>query len=212
MKIYGLGGLGSDERIFKFLELNYPVEHIDWIKPLEKESINAYAHRLSEYINTDEEFSLMGVSFGGMIAVELNKVIKPYKTIIVSSAASKQELPGFFKYSITKLMPFLIPPDDFHPPDLITNWLFSVKKDDHKKVLSKIIRNTDKKFMRWAIKAITRWDNDFLPDNLVRIHGNRDRLLPSSKTFNYHYIDGGHAVVMEKSKEISAIINRELSK
>ncbi|MGK7390420.1 MAG: alpha/beta hydrolase [Candidatus Cyclobacteriaceae bacterium M2_1C_046] len=212
MKIYGLGGLGSDERIFNFLELDYPIEHIDWIPPFQKESIRSYATRLANNIDTTHEFALMGISFGGMMAVELNKIIKPYKTFIISSAARKQELPGILKSSAFSFIHLLIPPDHFDPPPIVTNWLFSVHKEEHKKVLSRIIKNTDKSFMRWAVKEICRWDNQYLPDNLIRIHGNKDRLLPSSTKEAYYFVDGGHAVVMQKPNEISAIINAELKK
>ena len=47
MKIYGIAGLGADERVFQYLKLDYAFVSLDWIEPLPDESIESYAGRLA---------------------------------------------------------------------------------------------------------------------------------------------------------------------
>lgn len=212
MKIYALGGLGSDVRIFNFLDLDYELIHLPWIPPQEKEPFNNYAKRLSECIDSTEEFSLLGVSFGGMMAVELNKFIKPYRTIIVSSSANKKELPGILRNIFVRMTSFLMPKNGFiPPPSRVAYWLFSLEETRHRLFLDDVLRTTDKKFTGWAVKAILSWENQAVPDNLIRIHGTNDRLLPKNKNIEYHLVEGGHGIIMQKADTISQIINNELN-
>lgn len=51
-----IGGLGADERVFKFLKLNSDFEILRWINPDPKEELESYANRLLKQINQDEEF------------------------------------------------------------------------------------------------------------------------------------------------------------
>jgi len=115
MKIYAISGLGADQRVFKFLQLDHELIPINWIIPLKNEPIQSYALRLAKSIDLEEEFALLGVSFGGLIAVELSKILNPKITILISSIETKNELNPMFRWfgntRINKLFPvsFLIP-------------------------------------------------------------------------------------------------------
>ncbi len=97
MKIYGISGLGADKRIFDSLNLDYPLIPVDWIEPTENESLKDYSNRLLKVIDTKSDFALLGVSFGGLVAVEISKVLKPRLTIIISSAETKNELRPIYR-------------------------------------------------------------------------------------------------------------------
>ncbi|MDF4221942.1 hypothetical protein [Maribacter huludaoensis] len=56
MKIYAISGLGADQRVFEHLNLDIELIALDWITPHKNESIKVYAKRLSEVIETDDEF------------------------------------------------------------------------------------------------------------------------------------------------------------
>lgn len=76
MNVYFISGLGADKRIFSKLTLSaeFDIIHIDWIVPFSKETLVSYAKRLSKVIDVNNPFALIGVSFGGMIAVEIAKL------------------------------------------------------------------------------------------------------------------------------------------
>jgi surfactin synthase thioesterase subunit len=68
--IYFISGLGADRTVFKNLtfrkgtQIHYP----DRIPPVKKELLRSYAHRIAESIDNPVPFSLIGLSFGGMLA------------------------------------------------------------------------------------------------------------------------------------------------
>src|SRR6188474_3274769 len=96
-EIYLLSGLGADKRVFDFVDFSgFNVNHIDWIEPQDNESLERYASRLLEQIKTPRP-SLIGVSFGGMVAVEIAKLMETNKIIIVSSAKTKLDIPIHFR-------------------------------------------------------------------------------------------------------------------
>ena len=101
MKIFAISGLGADKRVFKYLTLEYDLIPVEWIKPKVKEPIIEYSKRLiKEYkIGDNEEFGILGVSFGGLIATEISKLTKPKFTILISSVATKTELSGLIKFA-----------------------------------------------------------------------------------------------------------------
>lgn len=212
MKVYGFSGLGADERVYYLLNEKLITEIIPvaWIPPFEKESIEEYAFRLSKKIEKSEEVILVGVSFGGIIAIEIAKLITPHKIILISSAVTLQEIPWYFRMMGLSKINKIIPPKFILPPAFINNWVFSIKKNEYKAMLKDILESTDKAFAKWAINQITNWKNLEEPRNVIRIHGTRDRLLPATNKTNIKINDAGHFMVIENAEEIAAIINREL--
>src|SRR5215207_2664519 len=88
---------------FKRIKLpeGYQPVYLDWITPEKDESLSHYAKRFSSLIKHDDAFVLIGLSFGGMLACELARLRNPFKTIIISSVASSDELPWYYKKAAT---------------------------------------------------------------------------------------------------------------
>ena len=95
--IYCISGLGADDRAFSKLEINnYSLKVIPWLEPHKKETIQHYAKRMRAGIDSDNPI-LMGLSFGGMVCIEIAKQIPVQKIIIISSIKSFLELPQWMK-------------------------------------------------------------------------------------------------------------------
>lgn len=108
-ELYLLSGLGADRRVFDFLDLHgFNLVHIDWIKPLDDEKIESYAQRLLEQIKTHRP-TLIGVSFGGIVAIEIAKLIETNKVILISSATTKTDIPARHRLAGNLQMNKLIP-------------------------------------------------------------------------------------------------------
>ena len=207
MIAYCISGLGADERVFTGLQLKYEIVPIHWRIPLPKESMEQYCQRLTAQIDTTTPFFLIGVSFGGMIACELNRYVTPLQTIIISSAAQASELPFLYKVMGKIKLANWLPEFMLFPPVFVLNYLFGVKTPANKKLLKQISEDTDPVFARWAIDQITHWKHHSLPDRLIRIHGDKDKVL-SYYTPETHLIKGGeHFMIVDRAEEISAIIN-----
>jgi hypothetical protein len=216
MNAYFISGLGADRRIFSKIKIDSQINiiHIDWIPPKKEETLPHYAKRLSEIVNTDQPYILIGVSFGGMIAVEMAKILKPLLTIAISSTALSKELPILYrlagKLKLIKLLPSRLIKSSNR---LSQNFFFGVKTTAEKKLLSNIVNDTDPVFLKWAITSIITWQNTIKPDNLVQIHGTSDKIL-YCKNANVDFVidKGTHFMVYQNAKEISEIIDKLISK
>lgn len=207
MTIYGISGLGADERVFKFLSISQKIEPIRWIKPNPMESISDYASRLSAQI-IDKDFMLIGVSFGGLIAVEITKFLKPKLTILVSSAEKTKDLRIVYRWIGKVGLMKWIPSFFFKPPNKIMFWLFGAL---NKKLLSEILNDTDLKFSKWALIQLCSWDNHKEIPGLIKIHGSKDKLIPPGNSENVITIeDGAHFMIVDKAKEIINIIEEKI--
>lgn len=209
-KIYIFSGLGVDKRVFKNIDFsNLPVTFIQWIDPLKNETIESYAQRISKDFEKDSV--LIGLSFGGMLAVEVAKIIPVQKVILIASAKNKNELPKWFllagKLQLNHLFPtFLLKTTNF-----ITHWLFGATTSSEKKLLKAIIKDTDSQFLHWAINQIVNWNNETIPLNCIHIHGTNDKILPI-KNVHAHYIirNGSHFMTVNKAKELEQILKKKL--
>ena len=206
MKLYLIGGLGADERVFNYLELDVATTVIKWIEPKPKEELKLYAIRLIEQINQKDEFGILGVSFGGIIAIEISKLIKPKKLILISSVETSTQLPQIYiSLGKTQILN-LIPNQLIKPPKPLLSFLFGAK---NKQLLKQIINDTEPEFIRWALNAIIYWSNAKTPIETIRIHGTKDKLIPL-KGEAIEIKDGGHFMIVDKAKEISKLINEQM--
>jgi pimeloyl-ACP methyl ester carboxylesterase len=204
-KVYFISGLGADKRAFSFLDLSFcnPV-FVDWINPLKKESLSGYAFRLRQQIK-EEHPVVVGVSFGGMLAVEMAKADNLMKAIIIASNKSADEFPAYLR--LAKYFPVY----KWLPEVLIKNapldWILGIKGNEQKKLIRTILADSNPAFLKWAIEAILNWKEKTIPPNVKHIHGTADKLLPCRYVKADFKIAGGtHLMSINKPKEISAVL------
>lgn len=78
-----------------------------------------------------------------------------------------------------------------------------------KKLLHQIIRESDIRFVRWAISAILHWKNMTIPGNIIHVHGSADKLLPCRYVKADYVIEGGtHVMTLDKHPEISRLLQQ----
>jgi pimeloyl-ACP methyl ester carboxylesterase len=205
LKLYCISGLGADERVFKFLKLDFEVFPLSWIDPLLNESIEDYSIRLARAINTEEPFGIMGVSFGGLIATEISKRLNPEFTILISSAETKSDLR--FSYKLAGKIGGLkwLPQKFFDMPRSIASRIFGTKSNQ---LLNAILDDTDLKFAKWAVIELTQWKNKTRLKNSFKIGGENDVVMPPNLALDNVIISNGeHFMIVDKADEISDIIN-----
>jgi pimeloyl-ACP methyl ester carboxylesterase len=209
--LYILSGLGADERVFQRLDLSgYSVTFIKWQAPLKKETIGSYAARLLAQIKTPKP-TLIGLSFGGIMAVEIAKQIDTEKIILISAAKTKNEIPFYYRWAGVLKLHTLLPKPLLKSSNFLTNWLFGVTSSDDKQLLKQTLKETDIIFLKWAINAVVHWKNQILPKKLFHIHGKKDRILPV-KFLNCDRAvkTGGHLMILNKADELSVILKEQL--
>ena len=211
--IYIFSGLGADERIFKNIDFsNFNPIHIQWEEVSKGESIEEYARKTIQHQIHEQSPILLGVSFGGMLAIEVAKQISFDKVVIISSIKTSNELPFYLKGIGRTSLNKTIPNFFLRHTNTFIYHLFGTKTKEEKLLLKNIMLETDEKFLRWAIGIVLSWKNQVVPKGLIHMHGDKDKLFPINYIQEKTTIKGGgHFMVFSKAKEISALLNQVLS-
>lgn len=204
-------GLAANSTIFDRIILNtelYECHYVNWIIPKKKESLLDYTKRLLINFPTKEPFIVIGVSFGGIIAQEINKIYHVKQTIIISSVKKDEEMPYhlnfIYKYKLYLLFPSRLIKHIGKLKKLEKGNSFFSKKI---KLYNLYLNMRNPKYLDWAIKNVLSWRNNQIIPNLIHIHGNKDEVFPISNIKNCIIIEKGtHAMIVTKSSLISKVI------
>lgn len=208
-KVHFISGLGADSRSFGFLDLSFcNPRFVQWITPSPDDTISSYAEKLFGSID-DENATIAGVSFGGMLATEIAKNHPGTKVIIISSSKTYLEIPRYLRFwryfPVYKL-------HSAKTKKYAGQFVLSIlgtKGVEQRKVQQEILKDTDPLFIRWAIHAIVNWKNTAIPKNVIHIHGTADRLLPYRYVKADHAIDKGeHVMIMDHANELSELLKK----
>ncbi len=164
-------------------------------------------------IEENESINLLGVSFGGIMAQELAKVISCKKLIIVSSVKSKREYNSLLKLA------WFIRIDKIIPGNLLkwfgkimSPYFFGLRVKEEKEMLRSIMDDTDIHFLRWAIEKIMNWKGNYQQE-IYHIHGSADRIFSVRRIGDYEPIrEGGHLMIYNRADEINRLIESEIKK
>ncbi|HVI47988.1 MAG TPA: alpha/beta hydrolase [Chitinophaga sp.] len=184
----------------------YRKVYVSWIPALTGESLTQYAGRIKSQITVKNPY-IIGLSFGGIVAVEVSKQIDVEKMVLISSVRTKDEL-NKMQFFFMKLGLYrIIPSSLLRRANFLTYSYFGARSLPDKKALKKLLQATDVSFFRWALKSIAYWDNKVAPQKTIQIHGTADRVIASRLVHpDYRIKGGGHLMVFNKADTISKII------
>jgi pimeloyl-ACP methyl ester carboxylesterase len=203
--IYVLSGLGADHRIYQKIGFGpHRVIPLPWILPEKKEPIEEYAKRMSSYIQHEKPV-LVGLSFGGMMAMEIAKHRSFEKIILISSAKTKAELPFLYKLCGVLGLHHLVPVSLLKRSRDLVARLFSPRSSWEKELIDRMLDETDPDLLRWSIAKVVCWKNTLVPSHVYHIHGTRDHVLPFRHITCDKALPGaGHIMILNRAEEISA--------
>ncbi len=208
--IYVISGLGVDERVFKNISFaGYQPVFIKWISPLADEAIEAYAKRLSAQIKHQKPV-IAGLSFGGIMAIEIAKIMEVEKIILLTSVKTKHELPFYYRLPGSLNIHKLIPTFLLKNPNIFSRWIFGAESQDWK-LFAELMHDLDPVYMHWALDKIAKWQNEFTPPNLIHIHGGNDHIFPP------HFLKpdilipaAGHLMTVNRADQVNAVLRKVL--
>lgn len=207
--LYLISGMGADERVFRHLRFPeaYTVHYLGWLKPLPDEPLHDYAARMAAGITQQEPVTLLGLSFGGMLSLEIARQRPVEKNILISSIKHTRERPPYFnwvkKLGLTRLPDQLL----FQRRYTFVRYFLNVQTDEEKLLLREYLRQRTFDDLRWSINTVLGWENEFVPPSLVHIHGSGDLTLPLKFVQPTHVIaKGGHFMIMNRAEEINRIL------
>lgn len=211
--IYFVPGLAANTKIFEYISLpksHFELHFLEWLIPLStNEPIENYAKRMCERVEHKNPI-LVGVSFGGIMVQEMNKIINCKKIIIISSIKSRNELPNRLKIAqktkVYKLFPSKIIENIEEYERYFLGDYLKKRAELYKLYLS--VRNAD--YLEWGIYNVLNWKQEKPLKNICHIHGNKDEIFPIKNIKNTIKInDGTHIMILNKAKKISQILEKE---
>ena len=208
-KLYVFSGLGADERVFQKLDFTgFSVTFVKWQQPYRNESIEQYAKRLVSQI-TDSRPVLVGLSFGGMVAIEVAKLIETEKVVLLATAKIYREIPFYYRFFGFLRLHRLLPTGLLKQSNFVTNWFFGATSEFDKNLLKRILSDTDTVFLKWAIDKVVAWRNTHQIQNAIHIHGTNDRILPTRfVNCDVKIQGGGHFMTLNKPEELTEILKQ----
>lgn len=222
--VYCISGLGADARVFEHLELpGCALHHVSWLPPARgsldsrgarssrAEPIAAYAARMAASIRHEQPV-LLGLSFGGVMAIEIARLLPVRRLWLLSTVKQRDEMPGYMRFG--KYLPlhkiFLpLNPQRWMGP--IENRNLGVETPEERAMVSEFRRDVDVYYLRWAIDALINWDMPAPPGNSLHIHGGADRIFPVALARPDVVVPGaGHFMVHNRAPEVSRLLLQDL--
>jgi pimeloyl-ACP methyl ester carboxylesterase len=173
--------------------------------------LNDYCRRLTDQINTKEKFILVGLSFGGMVAIEIAKLVNAEEVILLSSISTKNELPLYMKAIKAIQLHKIFPASLMKKCTLVIYWLFNARTQKEQALLRAFVREVSNNYLKWSLNAVLNWKNEERPKNLFHIHGDADRIFPFERTHADIIVKkGGHLMVYDHPAQISKILSERI--
>jgi len=210
--IYCIPGLGLDHRLFEKLSISgVELKYIDYIEPLSDEPIAGYAKRLSEKIE-DTTFSILGMSLGGILAVEISRIKKVESLFLISTVKNKSEVPNIFKYMD------LLPTKNKIASKLAIDASVAFKpyydKSDAagNKLFDAMIRSASVELLAWGIQEIANWKfNEEINCPFYHVHGTADLIFPIKNIDKAETVKGAtHYMLYNNADDISKRIEARI--
>jgi alpha/beta superfamily hydrolase len=202
--VYFMPGLAAGPSIFENIKLpeeQFEMYFLEWFLPIENESIESYALRMTQKI-THNNPVLIGVSFGGVLVQEMAKIIKTDKVIIISSVKTNKEFPSRFKIARNTKAYKLIPTQLLADIEKLVKYAFGdniVAK--RLKLYEKYLSVRDKHYLDWAVETILCWNQKEINEAVIHIHGDADEVFPIKHIRKCIVVKGGtHIMILNKFK------------
>lgn len=201
--VYFMPGMAASPKIFEHIKLpesQFKIHYLEWLIPLDNETIKAYAKRMVKPIKY-ENIVLLGVSFGGVLVQEMSKYIRVRKLIIVSSVKSVSELPRHMLLAkITKVYK-LVPTQLASNIDVLSKYAYGTKVSKRLELYKKYLSVNDSRYLSWAIENMVCWNQEKYNPDIVHIHGDNDTVFSIKNISNCTKIKGGtHIMIINKYK------------
>jgi pimeloyl-ACP methyl ester carboxylesterase len=209
-----LPGIGLDDRLYATQRAEFPQIVVpDWLPPRFRESLPDYARRMAEAVDPAGPCYVGGLSFGGMVALEMSRHLDCRGCFLISSILSRDELPKWAK--------FLAPWAWMLPPrcDLLGAvagtailWTAGGLLPKRWKQFCTHLSKTRSPMLPWACRAVVRWTpSEPFRCPIYRIHGENDPILPYRGAGADHLVPrGGHLLPLSHPFVVSEFLRRGL--
>ncbi|MFD2541809.1 alpha/beta hydrolase [Lacinutrix gracilariae] len=199
--VYLMPGMAANPSIFENIKLpeeRFKIHLLEWVIPSKKETLSAYAKRMTKHIE-HENIVLLGVSFGGILVQEMSKHIKLRKLIVVSSVKTMHELPKRMRIAKYTKAYKILPTSLASNIDTLAKYSFGKNITKRIALYKKYMSVYDKVYLDWAIEQVVCWQQDKPIPEAIHIHGEKDIVFPHKYVSDCITVKGGtHIMIINK--------------
>lgn len=181
-RLYLVPGLGADERLFApQMGLPLDVRVLPWLKPQRGEDVAGYAARMAEGIDPSAPFLLAGVSFGGVVALEMARIAPPRALVLISSCRTPEAIPIWYRGAWAM--------SSFCPPAMLKSLMlhspfvwhaFEPMTPPVKRLFIDMLEQSCPHLIAAGMAMLMRWRGTAIRTPIHQIHGEQDGILPAS--------------------------------
>jgi pimeloyl-ACP methyl ester carboxylesterase len=219
-------GLGADPRMFAPQRAAFPhLETPAWIPHIPGESLRAYAARFAQTLDIRDPAILGGVSLGGMLALEVARIVPTRTVILIASTRAPAAVTANrllrWSHALSRLTPDLLldkgralaPLFLGKGPTLDSRRTLS---PEHRDLLVTMAKELPISFIRWAAAAALTWPGCEDPPApgvpVHHIHGDADWVFPLRRVKPDHIVQGGiHVLNLSHPDEVNAFLRAKIA-
>ncbi len=211
-KVFLIPGLGADSRVYHNIHISgYELIGVDFIEPNKTDTLSTYAQKLIDQYDINNRSVVIGNSLGGMLAVEIAKLVDLHKVVLTSCPKTVDEMPGFIAFLRRVPLYKILPSKSFTILGFFVRVFFGKMDTYGKWLFEDMLRKSSWSFSRWAMGAAVHWNNKIIPPNLYHITGEKDLVFPAKLIKNATIVKGGsHIMIYDKADEINEYLEKIL--
>lgn len=200
-------GMTPDGRIFREQQQAIPhLQIVEWPQHQAGDSIASFARRCVAALNIKPGSVVGGVSFGGIIALEVACLVEAPACLLISSVRCPAELPPWMR--LARLMSALPLGNALSLAGHIANsWPRKFRAPATARCAK--FSGEDGNWYRWATAAVLRWRPNPTIERLrtLRLHGERDRTFPCRYIRGAAIVPGaGHVLPLTHSSAVTGFL------
>ena len=179
--IYLLPGMGTDQQLFALQRSKFPQVIVpEWLTPEKKESLSHFSRRMAASLNESGPCLVGGVSFGGLVALEMAQYLDARACVLISSLKSPRELPLWAR--IAGPAAWLLPQKADRWISRLGHWGLRILGPVAPPSLRAFLRHLSKTkapMLKWACEATVGWRGaEVVPCPIYQLHGAADPIFP----------------------------------
>ncbi|MFC1735541.1 alpha/beta fold hydrolase [Candidatus Hydrogenedentota bacterium] len=195
-KWFILPGMGATSSMYDLLrsEVNFEVNFIDWPEYHGETSYAEVAGRVIEEHQISYGDIVGGSSLGGMVALEVAKIIRPEAVVLLGSAVNRHEIQGI----LSVLSPIAV----VTPVSFIQTLV-----GKRNNLIAQMFSESDPEFIRAMCLHLPSWLGYSGPlESIFRLHGRRDHVIPCPDAGSEVIESAGHLLAITHPKESGAFL------
>jgi pimeloyl-ACP methyl ester carboxylesterase len=181
------------------------------------ESLESYALRMAETIDPTPPLYLGGVSFGGMVALEAAKVLRPRGVFLIASGSSGRQVHAVLQHVLQPIAPrvplWLYRASRWMLPPVLRLAFMRAPRASRDLLIELLQHHTDFDIWRRGIESIRRWEfHGELDMPVYHIHGDNDWLMPldQAQSVDAVVLNGPHLMNISHPAPVNAFIEQRL--